>query len=209
MIVFFVVLNFAISLFNAWSVGRSWAECKAQGGLARFMSWMGAIMAAAGFVWCYTAMFAGIAALTGKVPPRYINGIFELGYLVVIIPIIGSGLAIMVDSWAYFWRQRNFTSGATALWNTYAEISNVLNAASAIPDFIKDLGGLFGGKDSDSDSDGEGAMATLVILLVVVALCIGVLTTVFIIRKTAKRHVANVRDDYWDRVNAERDKKLA
>ena len=34
-----LVLNFGISWFNAYSVGRSWADSKAIGGWPRFMDW--------------------------------------------------------------------------------------------------------------------------------------------------------------------------
>ncbi len=51
--IFIWLLNFAISAWNAYAVGRAWVETKVAGGWPRFMAWMGAIMSASGFSWCY------------------------------------------------------------------------------------------------------------------------------------------------------------
>jgi hypothetical protein len=63
MILLLWVLNFGISWFNAWSVGKTWTETKATGGAPHFMSWMGATMAAVGFTWCY-AVVIGYGAVS-------------------------------------------------------------------------------------------------------------------------------------------------
>src|SRR5690349_6837454 len=52
------VLNFAISVWNAYAVGKVWVEAKVAGGWYRFMCWMGAIMSACGFTWCYLSFLA-------------------------------------------------------------------------------------------------------------------------------------------------------
>src|SRR6266436_2256340 len=51
MLFLLLILNFAISWFNAWSVGRVWIESKMIGGLFRMTVWCGAIMSAFGFTW--------------------------------------------------------------------------------------------------------------------------------------------------------------
>jgi len=73
MIFLLLVLNFGISIFNSVVTGASWVETKAAGGWARFMSWMGATMAACGFTWCYLAVLALLAGPGGlsRLPPRY------------------------------------------------------------------------------------------------------------------------------------------
>ena len=47
------LLNFAISIWNAYAVGKSWVEARAAGGWPRLMCWAGAVMSASGFSWCY------------------------------------------------------------------------------------------------------------------------------------------------------------
>jgi heme/copper-type cytochrome/quinol oxidase subunit 2 len=186
-----ILLNLAISTFNSWSVGRGWAESRHVGGWARFMAWCGAIMAASGFTWSFTMLLAFGAEAMGKLPPAYVEGMTRLGYLVVILPIIGSGLAITVQSWAYFWRRRSFANGAVAGWNSFAQVYNIVSAMDAVPESLSFLADLFGGKSKGS-SDKDSAALRLMIMLVVLAVVGGILVTAVIIRTTARRHATNV-----------------
>lgn len=185
----FLIINFAISWFNAWSVGRSWAETKAIGGLARFMAWCGGIMSASGFTWCYLVILMLINACTAgskyHLPDKYAEGVFRLGYLIIILPVIGSGIAITIQSWAYFWKERNFKNGALAGWNTFADVYNIYTAARAIPESLSFLSSLF--KSDSRDSDGKGRLVMWVILLAILCVLGGILTTIAIVRSTAKR----------------------
>jgi hypothetical protein len=52
------VLNFAISVWNAYAVGKVWVEARVAGGWHRLMCWIGAIMSACGFTWCYLSFLA-------------------------------------------------------------------------------------------------------------------------------------------------------
>lgn len=182
MIILFLVLNFVISLFNAWSVGRSWVEAKAAGGWARFMSWMGATMAAVGFSWCYLVVFAFAAMATGQLSEKHAQAMFELGYLALIIPLIGSGIAITIDSWAYFWRQRSVSSGVVAGFNTLADVYNIYSVAKHAPGAWEHVSEVL----FDSDSDEEGSIiARTAIFLAVAAVAGGVMTAAAIIRTVA------------------------
>lgn len=186
LVIILFIVNFLISAFNAWSVGRGWAESKAAGGFARFMSWCGAIMSASGFTWCYTIVLAYLFhQLPGKyhLPDKYFIGMLDLGYLVVIVPIIGSGIAITVQSWMYFWRERTFVGGAVAGWNTFADIYNIYEATQAIPESLSFLSGLFEGKDDDED---KNFLLSLMIALVALSVIGGIVTTTLIIRTVVK-----------------------
>ena len=199
MIWLFYILNLAISAFNAWSVGKSWVEAKAAGGMARLMSWSGAIMSACGFTWCYMVLVAQVGVrIPGHyhLPEPWANGIMQLGYLVIILPIIGSGMAITVQSWMVFWRQRTFANGATMAWNTFAGVSNIYSAMRGIPEALSGLGQLFrGGSRAEKD---EGGNRNLVFLVVVgaVILCLagGILTTTVIVRSVARTHAVAIRE---------------
>jgi hypothetical protein len=197
MIALLVVVNFAISIFNAWSVGRSWVETKAVGGFARFMSWMGATMAAVGFSWSYLVIIAFAAGPDGfkKIPANAVEAMFSLGYLIIVGPLIGSGIAITIDSWAYFWRRRTFGSGAIATYNTVADVYNIYQAARYVPsawDKVMEL--LFPKKRSSSSSD--NGWVGLVIFLALAAVLGGILTTAAIIRTVAQRTAADRRLRY-------------
>jgi hypothetical protein len=56
-----LILNFAISWFNAWSVGRVWIESKMIGGFFQMTVWCGAIMSAYGFTWVYVTSLGVLA----------------------------------------------------------------------------------------------------------------------------------------------------
>jgi hypothetical protein len=158
------------------------------------MNWMAAIMSASGFTWCYMV----IAALLGTVipvkdshgeyhpllTPEMLKAFCDLGYLVVVLPILGSGLAITIHSWGVFWRRRNFSSGATAGWNTFAQVYNFYGAARHIPEAGIGVKDFFGGKSDDKSK-------AIVALLVVGAVIGGILTTWAIIRSVAKSTAYN------------------
>lgn len=187
MIVLFFFLNLVISFLNAWGVGKTWPETKAAGGWGHFMNWMAAIMSAVGFTWCYTVLFGGIAGpLLHKLPEAYLEKLYSLAYVVIILPLIGSGIAITINSWAHFWRERSFANGAIAGYNTFADIYNLYGAVEALPsvwDNVKDL--LFG------DDDDNGPWARIAIVLALLAVLSGILTTYLIVRTTAKSAALN------------------
>lgn len=182
MFIVILVLNFVISWFNAWSTGRAWAEANAAGGWVKLMAWSGAVMAAVGFTWTYTTLLALGAGAAGYLSPRYVELAMELGYAVIILPALGSGLAITVQSVMSAWRRRTFGSVGVAGWNTFAQIHNTYQAASLLPNVLTDLSDGLGGKKDDRDD----ASARLVIILVVAALLGGVITTAMIIRSSAR-----------------------
>lgn len=191
--IFFMLLNFAISWFNAWSVGRAWADAKAMGGFAPLVVWCGAIMSACGFTWVYLIVVSLLAGYLGVLPPEYVQGAIELGYLVLIIPIIGSGLGITAHSIQAFVRNRSLANGGVAAWNTYAQIHNTVNAIRSVPPILEHLGELFGGGGkSSSGGNGKGKAALLMVVLVILALIGGILTTSWIVRTTAANYSGEV-----------------
>jgi hypothetical protein len=206
MILLLLFVNFVISVFNSWSVGRSWAETRSVGGLPRFMAWMGATMASVGFSWCYLVIIAFAAGPDGfhRLSPKYVQAMFSLGYLALIIPCTGSGLAITVDSWMYFWKRRTFGSGAAAAWNSFADVYNIYEATQAIPSAWNSVAGVFfpsksSSSSSSSSSNDDDNGAAIVFILVVCALLAGVLTAVAIIRTVSQ---ATVNKRYFDYAHA-------
>jgi len=195
MLALLIVLNLAISAFNAWAVGDSWHETKVVGGFPRFMAWMGAIMAAVGFSWVsliLIALAAGPAGF-GKMPDKYVQATFDLGYLAIIIPCIGSGLAITVDSWAYFWRKRTFGGGAVASYNTFADAYNMYSALQYAPTAWEHLADIFGGSSHSSSDDDDDGWTKWVIILAAIAILAGVMATVIIIKTVSANRVAERR----------------
>lgn len=187
-VLFFFLLflvNFGISWANAYVVGKSWAESKVVGGWTRFMVWCTAIMSACGFTWCYLIVLSCITGAVGILSPQYIMLMMKIGYVVIILPIIGTGLAMWLDSVTTAYRERSLGSVGVAGWNTFAQIHNTYEAASTLPGFLKDIGEAF----SDSDSDGKGWIAVGFCLLF--AIGGGILTTMYIVKKSAKGYASN------------------
>ena len=195
-------VNFAISWFNARAVGSVWDAAKAKGGWAYFLNWMGAVMSASGFTWCYLlvlgligsvmpmSMFveakAGEPAVTGMLlEGDTLQAFFDLGYLVIIFPILGSGLAITVETWRNFARNKNRGVGDYAItgWNTFAQISNTYSAFRHVPGVLGSLGAFFGkGSKGSSSGDSKDRLITLVVGMVLFAVLGGILTTYGIVQ---------------------------
>src|SRR4051795_1124017 len=90
-------LNFGISIWNAYAVGKSWVEARAAGGWPRIMCWSGAVMSASGFTWCYLIFLVLTANYFGVVDQTQVNVALSLGYLLLIPGILLSGLMITLD----------------------------------------------------------------------------------------------------------------
>lgn len=184
MIIIFLLLllvNFIISWYNASSVGKVWVEAKVIGGFTYFMTLMGAVMSAIGFTWVYVTVLALLLGALGKISSDAVQGILSLGYLLIIIPLLGSGLAIMVSSLITAWKQRTFGNVAVAGYNTIAQAYNSYSAIQTIPSALSTVVNLFGGKKSKNTT-------TLVVILVVIgAIFGGILTTYAIIASTIKK----------------------
>jgi hypothetical protein len=181
------VLNFGISIWNAYAVGKVWVEARHAGGWHRFMCWMGAVMSACGFSWCYLTFLALTAHYFQWITNEQMMAMLNLGYVLLVPFILFSGYAITLDSWAQAYRRGGFLNYGTAAWNTYASIHNTYSAWRNMGDAFTSLGKFFGGdRKSSSDRNGDGAGAIIiVILLVALALLGGVITTAVIIRRVA------------------------
>jgi hypothetical protein len=189
-VVFFFIwiLNFGISIWNAYAVGLAWVETKHAGGWPRFMAWMGAIMSASGFTWCYLIALVFIAHHLKWIGDDQLVLALNIGYILLMPGILFSGLMITLDSWARAYRTRSIADMGIAAWNTYAQIHNTYNA---INDYDKAIGAVVdslskGGSSSSSDKKDGGGVALLVVIgLVIVALLAGVITTAVIINRVA------------------------
>lgn len=192
MIILIWLINFCISWLNAWGCGKTWNESKANGGWPHFMNWMAAIMSASGFTWCYLLIigfFGGMIPFEREIDGKMVDAplltfaqiqaFADLGFMVIILPILGSGLAILIHSWGVLWRERTFGSALNAGWNTFAMGHNIYTAAIELPRASKSLSEFFG-NDNDSDN------GKLIIILLVIACAIaGILTTRAIIKSVA------------------------
>jgi hypothetical protein len=178
-----VLLNLAISFWNARVTGLVWAETKAIGGFTRFMTWMGATMAAVGFSWCYLIILALGAQTLGYLDAKGMKVALELGYIILVPLVLFSGFFIWIDSVVQAWRQRDFASIGTAAWNTFAQAHNTYSAIEGFGDAFSSVMEAFTG---DADEDTAKALPLLLIVgLVAFALAGGVITTIAIVKNYA------------------------
>ncbi len=98
---------------------------------------------------------------------RFIEATFNLGYVMIIFPIIGSGLAIWAHSVVVAYRERSAASIGIAAWNTFAQAYNIYGAFRGLPDILKSLGSFLKGGDSK----------TKAIQIAIASLALGILTT--------------------------------
>jgi hypothetical protein len=178
------LLNLGISAWNAFAVGKSWVEARAAGGWPRVMCWCGAVMSASGFTWCYLILLALAAHWFGYLNDTQIGAAFDLGYVLLIPGILLSGLMITLDSWARAFRRGGFLNYGIAVYNTYAQIHNTYSAITSFGGAFSNVRSFFGRSRSRNDRDGSAGLV-LVILVVALALAAGVLTTTYIIWRTA------------------------
>lgn len=195
MYILFILLllgfNFFISWSNTKAVGRYWSESKEVGGSFRAEIMCGYIQSIFGFTMVYGYLLMLIAPIfmeAKHVDPDFITD-FELltsnmVYLLVIVPIIGSGFRIWFTSLKAAWEQRSLRTIATAGWNSYAQIHNTISFARNAPSAFKTVGSFFGGKKKRrSSSKGDGAIVILAIIVVILALLGGYFTANAIMRK--------------------------
>lgn len=176
------LLNLYISVGNAYAAGLSWPESKAIGGWVRVVVCSAAIMSACGFIWCELIFLMFGAALVGYLEPNDVETALHLGYVVVIFPLLGSGLALWMHSVTKAWHQSSLSNVLTASYNTLALTYDVYQAGHLLPDAFTGLSEFFKGGEVKSKAH------RVVILLVVISVCSGIFTTIAIVRYAARQH---------------------
>jgi len=176
-----LVLNSLISFYNAWAAGRGWTEAKQVGGAARLINVSALVMAACGWSWVILTLETIVVVVTGYLEPVEAETMFNLGYLLIIFPVIGSGFALWAHSLLVAYKRRELGDVVVAGWNTYAQFHNMSRAARHVPDALNSvIKGL--GKSK------SGRKALAIILLVIVAVGGGILITWSIAKWADENH---------------------
>lgn len=195
------VLNSGFSYINAWGGGRAYDETKAIGGLAHAVTISALVMAASGFTWCLlvVATFAGMVIplpigpldATGHhatmivMTPEMAQVMFNLGYLVIIFPVVSSGLILTIQSWVQTYHTRSMLHGGIATYNTFAQVYNITQAIQYVPGAFASVGHAFGGL-----AKSQGGKQWVVWVAVIVTLCVtgGCALTYFIASRSRAQH---------------------
>ena len=176
-----LALNFGISWWNCYAVGKVWEETKAVGGFPRVLAWCGAIQSAVGFSSVTGAILGYIAFKFGYLPPAAIKGAVSFWYVLIIIPCVTTGLIITIESWNQWWRDRSLMNLGVAGWNTFAQIHNTVGMIQNFGPALDDVGELFSALTSSDDA--KGKIAGAAIFLALAAVASGILLTMVLIKK--------------------------
>lgn len=180
-----LLVNLLISAWNAYAVGRTWDDSRSAP-FGRVVGWAGLVMSASGFTYVYVALFGWGAYMANKLTVESLQALLSLGYLAIIIPVIGSGAVITLHSWHIAWKQRTLGNMAVAGYNTFAQAHNMLSAIRDIPGAF-DIVMSFFGSDTKGKSKSKDEDKATVLLIAIFAIAAGVLST-YSIFATGRRH---------------------
>jgi hypothetical protein len=181
-------LNFGISVWNANSVGKIWTEAKYIGGGVRILATCGYIMAVAGFTMVYSIILMAIIGATNgfgylslEQSTLLLQFVGDLSYILIALAIIPTGIIITINSLVVFWKNKNIKTGAIGAWNTFATVSNVVNATRAMPSAF---GRIFESVRKNRDS------GVIVLAILIVALCVlgGYFTASAIVKRADRKY---------------------
>ena len=136
------------------------------------------------------SVLAGAGALT----PRDIEFFGSLLYLVIGIPLIGTGLIILIHSWIEFFRNKTIGNAGVAVYNTIAMAHNISEAVDgfgpALKEVFKTIGNI-----TDGDADDDGSKVVMALLALVMVLGWGYFLTMSIIKHYAGKLSLPERQD--------------
>lgn len=182
-------LNFGISWWNAKVVGWLWNDRPVMGPFSKLVLYSAAVNSAIGFssVLMIGLAFPASHFMDPTQAHKLITWMMALWYVLVIIPILGTGLVITLHSWMQFLRTKSWSDLAASSWNTYATLHNLYDASQSLGPAMDTVGEMFTALVKGGDDEEDSALARLAIALVFLALVGGVLLTVMIIKRNIGR----------------------
>jgi hypothetical protein len=197
LVILSLVFTLGISWLNAHAAGAENLQTKLEGGFSRLLFWCTAIMSAIGFSSLF--LCGSLATLSLFIPaqslPAFTQFASSLWYILVIIPLLGSGMVITMHSWMAWDRDKSFGNSLVAGYNTYAQVKNSWNAINLLGDALdavsKPFEALWSGTTGDDDGASvvvrlSGTIIALGVLAVAASLFAGIATTMNIIGKYPK-----------------------
>jgi len=191
-----MLLNSGISLLNANACGAYLTESHAMGGWARLSVWSGLVMSTCGSTWVYLVIFNMVAVTMKYITPAQGKILFNLGYFMILVPVLGLGFSILTMSLVRAYRIRKFGNVAVTGWSTGDKFHNTYSAARHAPDTLrKVIDFLSGGGKSNSTSSSKNNRGVVILLLVIPSLASGLIITAVIARWADKRVDLQVNPD--------------
>lgn len=189
-----MILNFGISWWNARSVGRIWSESKEVGGSLRVTAIAGYAMSIAGFTMVYGLILMFLAPFILPMVSEQFNQpqlqyqvltlASDMLYVLVIVTILPAGYIIWFQSVKTFFERKTIRTGLVAGWNTFAAVSNTINAARGLPSAVGRI------KNALSDQRGNSAIVFVAIIIVLCAVLGGYFTASTIMKRADRNYDA-------------------
>lgn len=179
-----LIINIGISYFNARAIAPFWRKRSEMGWGLWALLWSAAIQSAIGFSMPILLVEVVAAYGFGLLPVASAKASLALWYLLIIVPVIGTGLIITANSWLAAWKRRDVASVGTAAWNTAATAHDLAHVGSGVESAFSSIG------DAFSSDDEGGAVLLLVVAIVVIALFSGAFITYAVIDGNRHRVVA-------------------
>ncbi len=179
---FLLALNVGISWWNCRVCGLGWEPARREGGLPLVLCWCGVVQSAVGFSMPFLLAESLLVAHYGY--PKAAHAMTQLWYVAVIMPVLGTGIVITLNSCVEAYRRRDLASVGAAVYNVGAMASNTYDAATHLGPAFSELGDFF---SSDDDDEGGPVILLAVIVGVVIALGAGCLVTYALVRYYRRR----------------------
>lgn len=133
------VVNPIIAYFNAYTVGKYWKDIQYSSVWQKTISISALIQSVAGFSMPILGILLFIGFITKFLTKTQIDLGIDLLWISIIVPVVGSGILITIDSIKQAIKERSFTSGAVAAWNLGTTIENIFNMVSNFGSVITDI----------------------------------------------------------------------
>lgn len=184
----YLLFTGVISFLNNYGGGAIKSEARAIGGWTRIVNVSSLIMAGIGWTWIDLTLIALVLVAFGQLTYLQAEALMGIGYIIIWIPLIGSGLVIMTHTIMRFWKSHRFGDAIQAGWNVYANAHNIYQGVKEMPNIFDRIITAFADEESDDKSK------ALIILAVIVALAGGIITTVLIADWADKKHVISLEE---------------
>lgn len=164
-----VIWNVVVSWLNARMVGLTWDRSRREGGWAFLASICALVQSAVGFSMLVALAATAVAYACGY--PRLASLVMDFWYLGIILPALGSGLVVTIDSIRTAMRERDLASGITATINTGIMVNNIWQSIGTVANALTDIA------STNDDGEDEAPLLIFAGIIACVAIASGALLT--------------------------------
>lgn len=168
-IVMIFLVNPVIAFLNAKNVGYNWISIGNTTTWEKCVLVSGLVQSVIGYTIPVFGILLGIGYISHLLTNNQLFLSVDLMWISIIVPIVGTGIVITIQSVKDAIQDRSFGNIAIAVWNVGSTIENLF-------DLFSNFGGIIGDINKRSD-DENGSGLLIVISIVMIALCSGMVLT--------------------------------